>query len=85
MTPVQAAAIARADAAMKPALDLYAERCKAFRGVCLLELRDLKRLNQVIAALSHDDLRQVAAFAEVLAEWGGGAASSLDGQLPASR
>ena len=79
MTDIQAAAIAKADASMKPALDLYAERCKLWRRSCDLSLRDLARLNGIIAALSPEDLKRVAAYAEGLAEWSSPEASSPDG------
>ncbi len=72
MNELQTAAVARADAAMKPALDLYAERNKIATLYYRLPLRDLVRLNQLLARLSDDDLRRVAAFAEGLAEWGRG-------------
>ncbi len=78
MTEVQQAAIARADAAMKPALDLYAARCRLMYLVCGMPLRDLDRVNAIIDALSQDDLRRVAAFAEGLAEWASSEASSPD-------
>lgn len=78
MTEVQAAAIAKADASMKPALDLYAARCWLWHKTCLLPLRDLLRLNAIIAALSDSDLRRVATFAEGLAEWSSGDASYDD-------
>jgi hypothetical protein len=78
MTDIQAAAIAKADASMKPALDLYAERCKLWRRSCDLALRDLERLNRIIEALSPADLKRVAAYAEGLAEWGSPEASSPD-------
>lgn len=76
---IQAAAIAKADASMKPALDLYAERCKLWRRSCDLSLRDLARLNRIIAALSEADLKRVAAYAEGLAEWSSEPLSSPDG------
>lgn len=78
MTEVQKAAIAKADASMKPALDLYAARNKLMTIVCRLPLRDLERLNRIIAALPDADLRRVAAFAEGLAEWQAADASSPD-------
>jgi len=78
MTEMQVAAIAKADASMKPALDLYAERCKLWRLSCQISLRDLQRLNRIIEALSPADLKRVAAYAEGLAEWGSPEASSPD-------
>ena len=81
MTDVQAAAIARADASMKPALDLYAARNVLMHKICMLPMRDLERLNGILARLSDDDLRRVAAFAEGLAEWSSGDASSSDAQV----
>jgi len=63
-------AIARADAIMAPALELYAERNKLAALYYRLPLRDLVRLNQLIAQLSEEDLRRVVAFAEGLVAWG---------------
>ncbi len=54
---------------MRPALKLYEQRCYLWRLTCRLPLRDLIRLNFLLGKLSDDDLRQVAAFAEGLAEW----------------
>lgn len=69
MTPAQIQAIAAAEARMRPALDLNEQRCKLWRMSMRLPLRDLMRLNWILADLSDDDMRQVAAFAEGLAEW----------------
>lgn len=69
LSPAQRAALEKADASMKPALDLYAARCSLWRLSCRLPLRDLVRLNQLLSKLSDDDLRQIAAYAEGLAEW----------------
>lgn len=60
---------ARAEASMKPAMDLYHERCWLWHLSCRLELRDLQRLNGVLRRLSDADLKRVATFAEGLAEW----------------
>lgn len=78
MNELQAAAIAKANASMKPALDLYEQRCHLWRLSCRLPLRDLKRLNALLAKLSDNDLRMVATFAEGLAEWSSGDACSSD-------
>lgn len=74
------AANAKADAAMKPALDLYAERNWFFRKVCEVSLRDLRRLRSVIEHLSEADIKRVCAFAEGLAEWSGHEPESPDAQ-----
>jgi hypothetical protein len=78
MNDVQAAAIAKVDASMKPVHDLYEQRCYLWRLSCRLPLRDLQRLNALLAKLSDDDLRMVATFAEGLAEWSSGDASCPD-------
>lgn len=80
MTEVQQAAIAKADASMKPALDLYRERCFLWRLSCRLPLRDLERLNGILRQLSDDDMKRVAAFAEGLAEWSSPVQESPDAQ-----
>lgn len=71
LTAEQRQAIAKADAVIGPALQLYEERTKLMRVICRLPMRDLVRLNALIARLSDDDLRHVAAYAEGMAEWGG--------------
>lgn len=78
MTEVQSAAIAKANASMKPALDLYEARCWLWHLSCRLPLRDLQRLNAILARLSDNDLRMVATFAEGLAEWSSGDACCPD-------
>lgn len=78
MTDIQSAAIAKARASMKPALDLYEQRTKLMHLICLVPLRDLIRLNLVIERLSDADLKRVCAYAEGLAEWGSADASSPD-------
>lgn len=70
INPVQAAAIARADAQIAPVMELYKERNRLHVLIYRLPLSDLVRLNELLAKLSDDDLRQVAAFAEGLAAWG---------------
>lgn len=70
LTQAQRDAIAKADAAINPALRLYEERNKVAFLVYRLPLHDLVRLNQVLARLTEDDLRRVATYAEALAEWG---------------
>lgn len=69
MTVEQQAALDRAQAKIDPAMELYAERNRLLVVVYRVPLRDLRRLNDLIAKLSDDDLRQVAAFAEGLADW----------------
>lgn len=70
ITEVQRTAIAKADASMRPALELYEERCKLMhRSFDRLRLEDLKRVNVLLAVLSDDDLRRIALYAEGLAEW----------------
>lgn len=71
---------ARVDAIIKPAMDLYHERCWLWHLSCKLELRDLQRLNGILRQLSDDDLRRVAAYAEGLAEWSSPASQSPDGE-----
>lgn len=78
MTPEQLAAIASADAKMKPALDMVEERFWLWRVTCGLDLRDLKRLNSIIKRLSAEDLKRVAAYAEGLAEWSSDTTESPD-------
>lgn len=89
MTPAQQSAHvemvktanAKADASMKPALDLYRERCWLWHLSCRLPLRDLERLNGILRQLSDDDLKRVAAFAEGLAEWASPESESPDASL----
>jgi hypothetical protein len=69
MNDVQKAAIDRANAAMKPALELYEERNKLTFFYYLLSLRDLKRLNKLIATLTDEEMQRVARYAEGLALW----------------
>jgi hypothetical protein len=69
MNDVQRAAIEKAEASMRPAHELYEQRCYLWRLSCKLELRDLKRLNDLLKKLSDDDLREVARYAEGLAEF----------------
>lgn len=71
-------ATAKANAQMKPALDLYEERCWLWHLSMRLPLRDLKRLNGILKRLSDDDLKRVAAYAEGLAEWSSDASQSPD-------
>lgn len=78
MTPDQLAAIARADAKMKPGLDLLEERFWLWRLSCGLSLPDIQRLNATLRKLSADDLKRVAAYAEGLAEWASDAQESPD-------
>lgn len=69
----------RVDAMMKPVHDLLDERFKLWRLSCRLELRDLERLNGILARLSDEDMKRVAAFAEGLAEWADSGSESPDG------
>jgi cytochrome c553 len=48
---------------------LYFERNRLAHRAYRLPLRDIRRLNDLIARLSDDELRMVAAYAEGLAEW----------------
>lgn len=70
MTEIQRAAIAKADASMAPALKMYEQRCSLWRLTCRLPLRDLERLNDLLGKLSDEQLREVARYAEGLAEFG---------------
>ncbi len=70
LNDVQRAAIERANRTIDPVLALHAERDKVITKLYRLPMRDLVRLNGVLARLSDDDLRRVAAYAEGLAEWG---------------
>lgn len=65
---------------MRPQQELYDERCKLWRMSCDIPLRDLKRLNDLLRRLSHDDLKRAVAFAEGLAEWSESASESPDAQ-----
>lgn len=69
LTEVQRGAIARADAAMAPALALYEQRNKVARLIYRLPACDLERLNRVLERLTDDDLRRVASYAEGIADW----------------
>lgn len=75
---VQEDAIARANAKIRPAMKLYEERNKLTFIIYRLELRDLERLNGILARLSDADIKQVAAYAEGLAEWSSPDSSSGD-------
>jgi hypothetical protein len=78
VTPDQLAAIARADAQMRPGLEMVEERFWLWRLSCGLALPELKRLNETLRKLSAADLKRVAAFAEGLAEWSSDEAQSSD-------
>lgn len=69
MNDVQTAAIARADASMAPALELYAERNKLAHVYYRLDLESLRLVNRLLRTLTDDELRMVARYAEGLAEW----------------
>lgn len=75
-------ATAKANEQMRPAQELYDERCRLWRMTCDIPLRDLRRLNGILKALSHDDLKRVAAYAEGLAEWAEPASESPDASDP---
>lgn len=78
-TPEQAALIAEVDAKVaaiaRPALERLKELSWIYSMACKLSLRDLKRLNGVLRQLSDAELKQVAGYAEGLAEWSSGDAS----------
>jgi hypothetical protein len=80
VTQEQKAAIDKADEMMRPALELYEQRCYLWRLTCRLPLRDIQRLNGLLKVLSDDDLRQIAAYAESLAEFDQMAQSLSGGQ-----
>lgn len=69
MNDIQRAAIERAEAGMKPAMDLYKHRNEVSRLVGMLDLRDLKRLCKLLNALTPDELKDVAGYAEGLVSW----------------
>lgn len=69
LTEVQAAAIAAADAKMERGLGLYEQRRLLWIKSCELPLHELRRLNDLLRNLSDDDLREVARYAEGLAEF----------------
>ena len=71
MTEDQKKAIAKADAKIRPALELYHERCKLAYLYYLIPLRDLRRVNRILAALTDGDLSRVVQFAESLAAFNG--------------
>lgn len=64
-----AAANARARETIARGDLIYTERNKIQFMIYRLPLRDLVRLNAILARLSEEDLKRVAAFAEGLAEW----------------
>lgn len=64
------------------ALELYAERNKLAVLYYRLDLPTLKRLNDIVANLSDENLREVVAFAEGLAMWGQPDSSSEDATVP---
>jgi hypothetical protein len=79
VTPVQQAAIAKANEKIKIGEDWYRERNRINHLIYRLSFRDLERLNGILYRLSEDDLRRVAAFAEGLAEWSDPDPGSSDG------
>lgn len=70
MTPVQRAAVDRANEVIAPAMELYEHRCRISYLVGRLSLDDLRRLRHLLDRLTGDDLRQLARAAEDLADWG---------------
>lgn len=70
MTEIQRDAIAKADASMAPALRMYEQRSYLWRLTCRLPLRELERLNDLLGKLTDEQLREVARYAEGLAEFG---------------
>jgi hypothetical protein len=59
--------------------ELYEYRNKIARILYRVPLEDLKRLHAILVALSDDDMRSVARFAEGLAEWPDPGSSSGNG------
>lgn len=83
LTDQQRRGLATAESRIQPALELYAERNRLAVVVYRLPLRDLRRLNDLIGNLGDEGLRQVARYAEALAEWADPAPSSGDAQKEA--
>lgn len=69
LTEVQKAAIARAEAKIAPALELYETRNKIFHMVGLLPLQDLRELAKLLTSMTKDELRMAAAYCQGLVEW----------------
>lgn len=57
---------------------LYQERNRLAHKAYLLSLRDLKRLNDLIARLTVAELQMVATYAEGLADWSAAEQASED-------
>lgn len=72
LTPVQRESIARADAKIAVGEELYRLRNRLFFFVGQLPTEELRQLVGLVNTLSASQLRQVAAFAETLAEWDSG-------------
>jgi hypothetical protein len=86
MTEVQAAALAAGNEKTRVGRELYEKRTRLAYLVGMLSHRDLLRLTGVVNALlaAESDgslLKQVAAYAEGLAEWQGHVIESPDGQI----
>lgn len=69
MNDVQAAAIARADASTEHGRKLYELRTRLMYLICKMPMRDLERLCDLVGRMSLEDAREVAAYAEGLAEF----------------
>ncbi len=63
--------------------ELHAERSRILCRLGTVPIEDLRRLADILAALSDDDIRQVARFAESLALWPEEAEGSDNGQAEA--
>jgi hypothetical protein len=86
MTEVQAGAIAAANEKTRVGRELYEHRTRLAFLVGKLPHRDLLRLTGIVNALLAAEpdgslLKQVAAYAEGLAEWHGLAVESPDAQI----
>lgn len=66
----------------KRAVELYDERCRLAHLYYRLDLPTLRRVNEIVARLSDDALREVVAYAEGLAMWGQPDSSSADASIP---
>jgi len=82
MNEVQRAALDRAAATIRPAMDLYEQRnriaCHLYK---LLDVDQLRELADLLDRLSDDDLQQALEFVRGLAAWGSPAAESPDAAI----